>query len=313
MIPFSVIWVALCTCTARLQSPPSESQRESAVTDVARAKELDELARAERTAGRTRRDRIRAELKDALDGKTELPRWAGEFSTSRGSFTVALAPKAGMTACRSIDVVGTDRWNHGEVVSSNDRSVEVKFALPIDALGSPLGPRFHVVSWERFDFLVSEQRLVEYCDSFNHEAGMFLRARLFARFAYRDAGGPREPRADDHERLPAVPAEFSEYFLDRAVTGHVTAVDAPRRCGEYSGGVPKFETVVTVDVGREQKLLPGMSLELPELKGFGEGEIFDSLERSCRVAFRHSQSDRTAANPITVGALVSTGFDRTPR
>lgn len=113
------------TCFAP-QVPPSEPRVRAAEplasdTNQDRSVELMRRSKAERGPARERPFRIQKELE-----QPNLPLWAREYAISRGGLFFDVSPNAGMVACKSSDVVGTDRWNHGAVVAMHERSFDVE-------------------------------------------------------------------------------------------------------------------------------------------------------------------------------------------
>lgn len=306
-LAFAVTFLATGCSTPRREPPSKAAGAES--SREATEEELDALARAERTAGRERRERIRAELRDATEQGRALPPWAGEFSTSRGYLTIAVAPGAGMTVSTSIDVVGTDRWNHGSIAGATDDLVDVAFKLPVSAPRTEMSSRFHFVRWARYQYLIPEPSMIEFCDLVNHGTPERARGRSYS-FPFRESTDPRRAGAVG-EQLPRVPEEFRKYFLARHIEGRIVDVERPRACGTYRGGVTKLETLVTVDLGRAAGLWPGMSLRREIGRGAAEGRIVEVADESCRVAFEHDTSSSKTVEALVVGALVTAGIDRT--
>lgn len=110
---------------ARLTSRPEDLERMTTPSADARLRFLlDYRSRYEHTAARTRSKRIEAEL-----ATPDVPEWAGTFSTSRGTVQFTLTPESGFVARTATDVVGFERWNHGRITGSTDRSVDVDFVL----------------------------------------------------------------------------------------------------------------------------------------------------------------------------------------
>lgn len=309
--------IALASFLGTQDAKPEVPRREplakrQALSDA----ELERLTKAERDVARPRRARIREELKQA-----GLPRWAGEYGASRGSLSFAVAPSSGMTACKEVDVVGTDRWNDGAVVASGERWIDVEFVLPHEALFRYDGERrvacvarrFYLTTWRDWDFLVPEHRMLAFCNVFNSMDDSRRRSKLFASFASKANGGAVEATSSEAERLPDVPTEFRKYLLDRVVTGKVLFVAAPVHDADFAEEAARFETIVTVDVGRKDRLLPGMLLSLAEIDGYGEGEILDTEESTARVAFRHPNVDGSNHQPIVKDAPVTTRKERARR
>lgn len=283
------------------------SRRRIGKTENAARARLDRDAIEQRGAARGRLARIDAELM-----QPNLPLWAGTFSQGRGYVTFAAAPVSGFVACTSIDVAGTDRWNHGAIVASGERWFDVKLALPHEALtadarSSPIAAtarRFHLVTWRDEEFLVPEHRMLEVCNAFNAQS---VRAIGSGGLSIPRRERPRPPDADAREvhTPPDVPAEYRPYLLDHAVVGRITAIGATTERSAPVNENAQFETTVTVDVGRSEGLLPGLEFHFFDREALGAGEIVEAGEHSCRVAFRHGTL-RASERALELGELVAT-------
>lgn len=225
----------------------------------------------------------------------DLPAWTGTFTAPRGDLTYWASPQAGLVARSGIGAAGTERWNHGAIVSSGDRSIEVELVLPHDALTTArrsefvagTASRFHLVTWCDRDFLTPEHRVVDLCNAFNARATGVGGAATDTGVPSRDNGRTFAAGDAEFAAPPAVPAEFRKYLLAGPVSGRVTGIEPAQPCGEFADGVEKLQTIVSADVGSADGLWPGMLLWLDDVAGFGPGEIVDVTEHTCHIQFRH--------------------------
>lgn len=282
--------------------------------------ELDRRAKAEAPAAVERLARIDAELQQA-----GLPRWAGRFSLGRGYATFSAAPAAGFVACTSYDVAGTDRWNHGRIVASGERWFDVELTLPHDALthGSnvldrrvPLtAKRFHLVTWRDQEFLVPEHRMIEACNAYNALSIRTIGSDGMLTVPYRENARPPDADSREVHAPPDVPEEYRKYLLDHVVSGHVTELGKVTELDEPAYRRPRSETIVTVDLGSRDQLLPGMVLYFFDRNAYGGGEILEVTDQTCRVAFRREVGTTMDWNDraITVGDAVATRVEGVKR
>lgn len=277
--------------------------------------QLDALARGQRAAALERRARIEAELE-----RPSLADWAGSYTVTPRGLSFNAAPRAGFVACKSYDSVGIDTWNHGKILQSGDDWLDVEFVLPHEVLSSyELGKRtpctssrFHLITWRDRDFLVPEHRLIAFCNAFNANGeSSKLEAALRAGFPSRANGLTVASDAGAFGPPQNLPSVCLDYLLDHVVTGRVTNVDSSTPCGKYTGGAAKFETVFSSDVGRKDGLRTGMVLAFAELTNFGDGEVVEVGESTCRVAFRHAKIENVSA--LAVGGVLATRVERAGR
>jgi hypothetical protein len=278
-----------------VQGPGSVPAGEKNSKPKSQISELEQRARDEKPRALERQSRIKAELQTA-----GLPAWAGTFVSSRGYHTIDVAPKSGLVSMTSIDVVGTDRWNHGSIVRYSERRFEVEFALPFEAprrwyLGRTIpsvSSAFFLVAYSGRDFLVPEEQMIELCNTFNCNTDrMRCRIELDVKFPSRDNGCGMDDPTGPVRRPSDIPEPYRKYLLEHEVTARVTAVGDSHEFGKYAGGEIEYETSVTVDVGLDRKLQQGMVLFLSKPNHLGPGELVEVGESSSRVVFRHSHHD----------------------
>jgi hypothetical protein len=309
-------WIILLPLIASRQLPTDDGARQPAASPEAQAAaeraKLGALVEAQREPAIERRARIREELKQA-----ELPRWAGEFTNSRGKVTFCVAPRAGMTVCSSMHVVGSDRWNHGSIVASGERWIDVELLLPHEAVTRAedggrvpcTSKRFHLVTWRDRDFLVPERELLPLCNVFNSRTDATYLEVSLDKFASRSNGRAIDVDSPAYHAPPELPAEFRKYVLDHVVRGHITALDAPVQNGTYGGSEPRLEITVTADVGLKDGLQLGMWLFRKGSSPFAHGSITEIGEATCRAVFRMIDPGAKKQTTAAVGDGVMTRVD----
>src|SRR5262245_56904092 len=162
MRPLAVLLVLALACAA-----PSHSAREN--PSDARTSDSQPSARAGSPAS------VDGEVGPA---RFTPPRWAGTFSRSQphGSTSISVAPESGVTV--SATFPGGAAPGRGAIRACGATWFEVELEPDDerwrDTFGEPLfAPppwsvtRFHLVPWERLEFLVPEHRMLAFCDAFN--------------------------------------------------------------------------------------------------------------------------------------------------
>jgi hypothetical protein len=281
----------LLFCAIAFQAHDATTRR----ADAAQSHGDDKSAREallldERPRARQRYSEILSELNGA-----DLPEWAGVYTTgTRGAYSVAAAPKSGLTFEYRIDVGGSDRWNHGPIVAASDRRIEVDFVLPLDVLRvwrrereiPAMSRRFVFVPWGDRDYLVPEDQMMDLCNRANDRSEWWIPSAK--QYAFPCKLARARPAIDDSEHVaqPEVPSEFSKYLLESEVTTSVVTAEAPRAFASNDTPPSKdYELFVTVDAGRDHKLEAGMLLYSTETQVWGPGVIDDVGATTCRVRF----------------------------
>jgi hypothetical protein len=308
-------WIALLVaCAPAVQSHDANSAGIGVTPTPA---ERERLLLEERPRARERNRQIEGELRSS-----DLPPWAGKYTTggSYGGYTVAVAPKSGLTFKYEYDVGGSDRWNHGPIVSASDRCIQVDFVLPVETLvvfahgkEIPAVSRTIVlVPWGDRDYLVPEHRLIELCNRANDRSEWWFPHAAHYMFPCRTPNG--RARIDDPESVPPpeVPPEFRKYLLSSEVLASVVSAEAPRIGeGENAAQRIRWKFAVTADVERNRELVAGMQLYLTDSReGFEPGEIVEVSDTTCRVMFERTIDSNPSTTPVVpttipIGARLS--------
>ena len=198
-----------------------------------------------------RRGGIRSELETLKDHP-----WAGFYS--HGGFPgavrhLAVAPNAGFAyTCRSTDVyingaLALYDQNYGEVVWENGR-LKLFPVLENEEDDTPLPTEFVLIPWGDQLCLIPADGIIDFCNRINAGFG----GTCFVRDGY--FGMPRPVGR------PEVPDEFKPYLLDVPIEGELIVVGEPREFRKRSSIV--CETVVVVNRGRQDGVLPGMTFHV---------------------------------------------------
>jgi hypothetical protein len=307
---------ALLPLLGSLLVPAQDSPSSNRDVVIDKAAEREKLLLEERPRAKERHARIVEELSLA-----DLPEWAGQFDMgSRSYYFIAAAPKSGVTFEYAYDVGGSDRWNHGAILSSSNRRIEVDFALPLDTLTywyhgreiPHLSRTLILVPWGDRDYLVPEHRMIELCNRANDRSELWLRAHYS--FPCRTRSGRAAVESYDRAPPPEVPPEFRKYLLTSEVAGSVISVEpaVPTAIAPSSHDNHwDWEIPVTADVGRDHKLEVGMTLFLTEPpSSIRSGEIVSVAEKTCRVLFeawkdKEGKGASVQTSSIAVGAKLS--------
>ena len=243
-----------------------------------------------------------------------LPPWAGEYSVSRGSLYMAVAPTAGLVIEQGRNHSAHRSCAHGSIIERDPNRIEVTFDGPTDDMYYYyFGRREPVVSAHivfvhihTWIFAVPLNRAVDFCNHINANDGdliMSLRSSFLSRQCGDTVMGV-DQIATVAEQLPF---EFRKYVMDQPVAGHVVELIEPNApFGVYIDGVARYKTTVSVDIGTNDGLTAGMTLYLHGVRGYGAGEIVDCEPARSHVAFVHTERVNAPPGSLTTGASVST-------
>jgi len=194
--------------------------------------------------------------------------WAGEYHYGDGlgvNVHLSLAPKSGFVFTWH-GCLGLYDLNYGEV-QETDGKIRLIFTHPNDREGfQGIAPELIPILWGRRHYLVPSDGLVEFANEINSgsEPG-------------RNGGSRFLLRAGDESKLvrglPALPAPYSAYLLNRPIQARISSVTESRL--EKSTRT----TTVVLDVGSEQGVLEGMEFFL-----YSPAAVFESA----RITHVHS-------------------------
>jgi hypothetical protein len=208
----------------------------------------------------------RQEIRKEIASLKNHPR-ASEYFKGDGlgmNILLSIAPKAGYVyewyGCEGLYVrdYGTVVWKDGEIRPSHTykNTVGDGFYGIADALIP--------VDWGDRKYLISPDEIIDFCNDVN--AGREPRTSEYGR--RHGMYGMSFLRLGDGEKqvlgLPMVPTDYRPYLLKEPITASIIAIGNPvKKSGRY---VDKWTSVVTIDAGKKQGLLPGMQLYLIDPK-----------------------------------------------
>jgi hypothetical protein len=257
-----------------------------------------------------RREQIAKEL-----GASDVPSWAGIYSSFDKSIEVAVAPAAGMTIGSGLNDGGDQRWNQGPVTSWSSTRVEVELALPVTQQflwergeQVPIGANSWIaVRWSDVQFLVPEHRMVQYCNAINSQRNRSnISGDLRKGFLSRPSAATASLVDGATNAGFAVPAEYQQYLLNTEVVVSAVAVEYFRPADCYVSGDECYETSLIVTVDHEHKLKRRMALYFVKPVGRGEGIIREVDDEYCHVVFIGPKTVTEVTPPIQAGDRLST-------
>lgn len=230
--------------------------------------------------------------------------WAGSYflGDGLGNISLMLAPESGYALVKSGDL-GLWVYYYGAFSETNGR-----ICLAVDnkrifgnrmKMYQGIADEFISIQWGSRRYLVPSDNIIGFCNAVNE--GVEPRESVFGSFLLR--------RGDEKLQVngfPNIPKEFRAYLLEKPIEGEIVAVGAPetrlRECEPL-----KF--TVTLNVGKEHGLLPGMELYL----SYNPDNIFRPV-RIIKVEDENSEGVITQAgekpNFSLVGSLVSTSSNK---
>ena len=229
-----VVAFAFCVITARSQerdNPKFSSQAES------KAKNL--------------KQQIQAEI-----GQFKAHEWAGEYREGDGlgvNISLIIAPKSGCLfewhGC-----VGLYDRNYGAVTNVNG-TLRLSFTFENHRKGfQGIAEEFTLVKWGKRSYLIPSDDVIGFCNAVNSASEP--REAQLGRYLLRQ--GDEKIKAAGK---PTVPAEYRAYLLKSPVNAEIVKVGPPTTRPSVSDWKFK-DTPVTLNVGKNSGLLPGMELDV---------------------------------------------------
>lgn len=280
-----------------------------------RALSREESLRAIKVAFDTRRDAIEQELATLGDHP-----WAGTYyAGDEASFHIRLvqAPKSGYAYELIAPMSG--QWDGATTLTGSTFGGSVGDArltprgtleyvpdnkrLPRPA--SLVAPPEHLlITWGERKYLMPEDEVVGFCWAVN--AGLEPRDTQDGLFLL---------RAGDHDESvvgpPDVPAQYTGYLLEEPILAVITAVgDTETRGGP---GSTSYTTNVTLNVGRRDGVLPGMTFrvcEPPEARQDHQVLLTLVEERTSAAQVLYKSTLTTTRRPPEAGWRLTTGLTR---
>lgn len=219
-----------------------------ALPTVARRLDPKRSDQADKTAARLG-EAIKDEIKTLGDHE-----WAGEYYQGDGlgvNVSMILAPNSGYLfewhGC-----LGLYDRNYGTVVLRQGR-LRLSFTFANKRQGfQGIAEEFIPVSWGDRKYLIPSDDVVGFCNEVND--GSEPRTSLHGSYLLRDGDEQKEVAG-----VPTVPSQFEPYLLAGPIEAVITEI------GDFttrpSLGEWKFQdTVVTLNVGKRDGILPGMEL-----------------------------------------------------
>ena len=212
---------------------------------------IEKLSRKNQAEVKKRMKAIKAELAKLKDHP-----WAGVYAHGMhpGAYMeIAVAPKAGFAyTYKSTDLFygggpalfnqnyGKATWEDGRLklspsLADDDRTDGQDY--------DPFSTEFVLIPWGDQLCLIPADRIINFCNAVN--SGFVI--CFFRDFHY----GTRRPT-----EKPDVPEEFKPYLLEKPIEGQVISVGETKEYRERSWTTK--ETVVKVDKGSQDGILPGM-------------------------------------------------------
>jgi hypothetical protein len=243
--------------------------------------------------------KIQTEIKFLFDHD-----WAGDYflGDGLGNISLLLAPESGYALVKSGDL-GLWVYYYGAVSETNGRIRLAVNNKRIFGNGMKMyegiAEEFIVIPWGSRKYLVPADNMIGLCNAVNE--GVEPRKSVFGRFLLR--------RGDEKMQVhgfPNIPQEFRGYLLEKPIEGEIVAVGAPET---RSKECEPLKFIVTLNVGKEQGLLPGMELYL----SYNPDNIFRPV-RIIKVEDEKSEGVITQAreksNFSLVGRWVSTSSNK---
>ena len=254
---------------------------------------------------RDRRDKKIKELSKKI--QTEIQAltnhdWAGEYFLGNGlsGIQLLLAPESGYVLERNSDI-GPLGCNFGIVSEKNGRICLSNNKIQTRQMFPGNAEEFIPIKWGTRKYLIPADELVGFCNDINEgaEPRKWNTGQYFLR------------RGDAKKKVtgfPVVPKGFRTYLLERPIEAQIVAVDSPapraRDCEDW-----KYP--VTLNVGKNHGLLPGMKLYLLNPDRFVGPVIIKNVENMESEGII-SQSGRKNTAPV-IGSKLSTHSSRWDR
>lgn len=183
--------------------------------------------------------------------------WAGTYYHGNGlsaNARLTLAPMNGFVFIRT-GCLGVYDRNYGEVVPTKHGSLRLVFRFENNRDGfRGVAPELIPVPWGERQYLVRADDVVGFCNAINsgHEPRDDRHGLHFLR-----PGDGKKPATG----APGLPERYRTYLLAEPIDAEIIAVhetEVEIRKGDFV----QYATTVTVNVGRADKVLPGMSFNV---------------------------------------------------
>ena len=202
---------------------------------------------------------IEDELKELKDHE-----WAGRYYYGDGlgtSVSLEVAPRSGVTFYGNSDTGPYDR-NFGSVEEGRG-GIKLTFEFDNDREGfQGIAGEYHVVRWGGRRYLVSQEKLVAFCNAIN--AGMEPRNKISGDFLLRG-----EEFKTNVEDWPELPEEVLPYLLREPIHAKIKEVETPKTdVGRRGFKYPHTKVILTA--GTKEGVLLDMDFYVKE--GESEGQ-----------------------------------------
>jgi hypothetical protein len=203
---------------------------------------------AEKTAEKMRGE-IQAEIKTLANHP-----WAGDYYCGDGlgvNLSLVIAPKAGYVfewhGC-----LGLYDRNYGAVSEKDGRLHLVRTFTNNPKVSKGIAPEWVPVAWGSRTYMIPADEMIRFCNAVNE--GSEPHVGVHGSFLLRR--GDEEKKASG---LPAVPPKYRAYLLKEPINAEIVAVG--RSITRLDEADHEFiYATVTVSVGKDRGLLPGMEL-----------------------------------------------------
>jgi hypothetical protein len=203
---------------------------------------------AEKTAEKMRGE-IQAEIKTLANHP-----WAGDYYCGDGlglNLSLVIAPKAGYVfewhGC-----VGLVDRNYGALSEKDGRLHLVRTFTNNPKVSKGIAPEWVPVAWGSRMYLVPADEMIDFCNAVNE--GSEPHVGMPSSFLLR--------RGDEEKKvtgLPAVPPKYRVYLLKEPISAEIVSIGRSIKRLDEADHEFTYATV-TVNVGKDHGLLPGMKL-----------------------------------------------------
>ena len=207
--------------------------------------------------------------------------WAGRYSTGPGlsGLTLVLAPTAGFTFHHWSDI-GDHDLNHGKIKEVLPDRLVLECVIDPKLNDSRMfSDQLLRVPWGKRRYLVPEQGMLEFCNSFNSGGLQYGREP----FVLARDGDEKLPV----EGMPVVPEQFRKFLLAEPIAGTLREV-FPIERGEMPKGMNMewIKARAAMEPGAKAGVQKGMMFCLVEPSGFKRAEVIAVRDDDCTVEFK---------------------------
>ncbi len=240
--------------------------------------------------------------------------WAGIYTSATFKMfaTLVVAPKNGMAARSSMGLL-----NHADLIGADQDRLLLNLAIDrllTEAHPGPesVGTEMALVRLESERWLVPIERMPEFCADVN--AGQFPLA--YYRRISEEGADPVFFWHDPLTGLPQVPARFRPYLLPEPIVATVLGAQTPTVTGHRWYGYEQWQdwrTVLRLNVGRAEGVLPGMRFHTTSGSKLGFGRVMSTTEHESVLTFWDCLPQKRSPTESQPGARLSTRVqDMTP-